>query len=639
MVEMPPPRADRPVATRVARRLDTWKEIAAYLGRDVTTVRRWEKREGLPVHRHLHDKLGSVYGYTNEIDEWSARRRQVLPPDTNPVNRTAQGSASWKIAAAVVLVLLAGTAAIWNLRSRAPRPASVPIALSPPAGTAVNTLAIAPDGERVAFTAAAPNEEPHLWIRRLDTPDMRPLAGTEGAAFPFWSPDGKSVGFFSNRRLKKVIVATGAVEDLASAPDGRGGTWNERGVIIFAPDREGPLLRVQATGRETSPVTTCVPAIVGGHAWPEFLPDGRHFIYTDTRTDPRLYGIYVGDLESGATRRLLTVFSSGTITPDGYLLYSSQGLKARQLDLRTLELVGPEARVLDRVNAQYGIGHKVDVSVARSGLLAIRQATTDRTRLVLKDRQGRELTSFTGAPAYSNPALSPEGTHAWVTTFDPDGDWAISNLWQVDLATGQHSRRTYGRTLDIAPVWSRDSSRVLFASNRRRHLELYEMSASGTGEGDLVPVPDATMIVPENWASDGHYATYSAVDARTKFDIWLLPLTGDRKPVPLVRTKYNEAQSRVSYDGKLVAYTSDESGRFEVWVQTFPTPSSRWQVSTSGGADPHWRADGRELFYVSADRKMMAVPVTPGASPRFGVPTALFAAEIPYIWVEDARNH
>jgi Tol biopolymer transport system component len=638
------------------RRLDAWKEIAQYLGRDVTTVRRWEKREGLPVHRHLHDKLGSVFAYADEIDAWSARRSiqtrpvedpppaaepsaPIAPPAAATISLAVTPARPWTwspvwrvvVATASLAAIVLATSSLWTPRPRArSNPVIRKVAVAPPPGTVVESLAISPDGEQAVLMAGRADGM-RLWIKRLDSTTEEPLAGTEGASFPFWSPDGQHVGFFAGGWLKRIALSTREIHDIALAPNGHGGTWNERGDIVFAPTNDAPLSHVLASGGQLTTVTVLGRGFKEGHAWPEFLPDGRHFLYTDYGSEPDRLGIYVADLGTKTAKRLLPVYSSAGYSRDGFLWFVKGSLMAQPFDLDRLEVKGTAVSVADQVRQRYELGMKSDFSISQSGVVAVRSAGVDQNRLVWIDRRtGKETASIADSPWYANPTLSADGTKLLVTA----GDGATAdNLWLFENTLAGR-RVTFGRW-DSLPVWSAAGDRVIFSS------------ANGLVEQNLidgskpVPVLRAKMgQFPESRSRDGHYMTVTTLARGTRSDIWAWKLDEPREMFPILNTVAQEGQSQISPDGRYLAYVSDASGgRFEVFVQSFPAPTQRWQVSTGGGADPRWVGKGHELTYIAADRRMMAVRTK--LQPQFSFEAArpLFQTQLDEIWLGDTRNH
>ena len=620
------------------RRLDAWKEIASYLGRDVTTVRRWEKREGLPVHRHLHRKLGSVYAYTDEIDAWWRRRSTELSaPDEK--QEAQHGSAGFAISAAVswlVVALLTMTSShVWMPPVRPGNAPVVPVALPAPDGTLADSLALSPDGVTVVF-AASRNGESRLWVRRVESMVSRAIEGTAGATFPFWSPDGTGVGFFAGGRLKRVVVVTGEVVDLAAAPNGRGGTWSERGEIVFSPNDGSALLRISASGGPATAVTSLGHAPVEGHTWPEFLPGGRHLIYTDCTIDRDRYGIYLLDLESGWPSRLVPAYSSGAYLPSGHVLFRNAdgALVAQRLNVATRTAFGLPVVVADRVFSRYGIGHRLDLAVSRSGLIAVRNTDDVQNRLVLIDRASKRVVRTFGSPAFhSNPTLSPDGRQL-LATIVRDLTQPL-NLWRFDIEGGEGSQITSGSPFDIAPVWSSDGGRFIFHSVRDKRAGLYERKVSA-GIDELV-LPASFLQVPESWSRDGRYLTFQKMGQGTRFDVWAWDMA-EKRAFAISAGKANEGNSQISPDGHYIAYTSDESGQFEVYVKPFPSGTGKWLVSSRGGVDPRWRGDGRELYYIATDRMLSALSVTTAPAFTFGKSRPLLDSQAEYLW-QDTRNH
>ena len=620
------------------RRLDAWKEIASYLGRDVTTVRRWEKREGLPIHRHLHRKLGSVYAYSDEIDAWWRRRSTELSaPEAKP--EAQHGSAGFAISAAVswlVVAMLTMTSShTWLPRPGGENPRVYRVALTPPEGTLVDSLALSPDGLDVAF-AASDKTGSSLWIRRVDSRLARRLEGTAGASFPFWAPDGRSLGFFAGGRLKRIAVMTREVVDLASAPNGRGGTWSDQDEIVYAPDDGAALWRVPAAGGPAAALTTLGRETVEGHAWPEFLPGGRQLIYTDYVSDRDRHGVYLLEPETDRKWRIVPGYTSAVYVTTGHLLYANKSgaLVAQRFNPATHVPYGLPVNVADHVVSRYGIGHRVDVSVSRTGVIAARSAEEVQNTLAVTDRAGRVLRTLGPQAFHSNPTLSPDGRQVLATVAtDLAGDF---NLWLFDLNGGAVSRTTSGPTWDWAPVWSTDGQRIIFASRRNKQFGLYEQKL-GAGSDESI-LSAARMQSPDSWSRDGQYLTYQTMGQGSRFDVWAWDLTGERRTFPLLASDANEGHSQISPDGRFVAYTSDESGRFEVYVKPFPSGPGKWLVSSQGGVEPRWRRDGRELYYIAANRKLTAVSVT--TTPEFlrGPATPLFDSQAEYLW-QDTRNH
>ena len=618
------------------RRLDSWKAIAAYLSRDVTTVRRWEKHEGLPVHRHRHVKLGSVHAFTNEIDEWWHNRTLAGPADpTNAPLTAAKDSPASPAAAlvslAVIVVLTGGPAFQIARGGGAVRPAAMRFAVTPPPGVIVESFAISPDGRRAAFAARGPNGV-GLWTHDFDSTTSDLLPGTSGASFPFWSADGHQVAFFAEGRLKRISLTTRETRDLAAAPFGLGGAWNAQGDIIFAADRGAPLMRTSAETGGVTAVTSLGSGYREGHAWPFFLPDGRRILYTDYCADGRRYGVYLKDLQTGTTTRLVAAYSNAAYSPDGFLLYvaNNGSLVARHLDLDRMALSAAPIAVADRV-LQFGdAAFHGDFSVSREGIIAARSAAEERNRLIWADRSGRQIGTIGDGGDLSNPALSSDGKTV-AATVELGGR---SRLWVFDAGTGAGRPLTDGR-IDYAPLWS-SHDRLLFLSVGQKGPAVTERALTGDRDAAVPSAPRAVAL--ESRSRDGRFVTFSRVDANTKFDIWAWRAGDDQTAFPVLAGPANEGQSQLSPDGKFLAYASDESGRFEIYVRSFPDSTWSWRVSLAGGNDPRWRSDGRELFFIGADRKLMAVPISRGTPFRTGTPTPLFDTGVEVLW-QDTRNH
>ncbi len=506
--------------------------------------------------------------------------------------------------------------------------------------------AVSPDGRRIAFSAGRPNARGRLWVRSFEASDAQPLPGTEGGYCPFWSPDSRFLGFFADGKLKKIDVTGGTPQTLSGAPDGDGGTWSREGVILFTTD--GPLHRVPESGGASAPVTR-VDEDLGdlGHSWPIFLPDGRHFLYlrflgrTGDGSNP--YGLVLGSLDSKDEKQLLRVRANVAYAPAtdgssaGHLLYlQARVLVARPFDARRLEFTGEAFPIAEQVQL-FGAGSTAVFSVSANGLLAYQPgAGGEPSELVWFDRGGRRLEAL-GEPAnYNHPRISHDGRRVVFVVTDtqsPDTD-----LWLYDLARRAKTRFTFGPAVNIFPVWSPDDSRIVFASNRRVMADLYQRATSGSGADELLLDSKTSFRWPTDWSPDGQIAFQSRdTKAKTAVDVGFVS-GPDRKAVTLLGTPFDERSPEFSPDGRWLAYASNESGRFEIYVQPFPGPGQKWQVSTGGGAYPRWKRDGKEIFFLKLPEKtLMAAEVKPGPTFEVGEPKALFQTQVK--WIDFGRQY
>jgi len=485
---------------------------------------------------------------------------------------------------------------------------------------------ISPDGLRLVYVAIGADGKRLLWTRALDSLTAQPLPGTEDAANPFWSPDGRFVGFFAaGSKLKKIEVTGGPTQTLADAQGSLGGTWNHDGVIVFAKAPEGILYRVSAAGGTPTPITTLDESRKQtAHLWPYFLPDGRHFLYLARSVQRENTGIYVGALDSKEQKLLVNADSSPVYAQPGFLLFvRERTLMAQHFDADKLQLSGEPFSVVEQ-SGYNPVNGRAYFSVSQTGVLVFLNSDSPGTQLGWVDRGGKQLATIGTTAVDNGLRLSPDGKRLAVSRLDPQVGSA--DIWLIDLARNTPSRFTFDSANDTAPVWSPDGSRIAFASNRDTVPHIYQKPSNGTGNDELLfKASDPTG--PHDWSPDGRFILFGLLSPKTNVDLWLLPLFGDQKPAPFLQTEFTENQGRFSPDGRWVAYTSNESGPYQVYVQSFPTSGGKWQVSTAGGAQPQWRHDGKELFYLSPDRKIMAVEVN-AAGPTFvpGVPKPLFEA-------------
>jgi serine/threonine protein kinase len=523
---------------------------------------------------------------------------------------------AWTLVATAVMILLAlSIATLRSLRERPDNADLMRFEIPTPHTAQPLHFALSPDGSRLVFVASGDGPS-RLWLRPLDSVSAQPLAGTEGGEYPFWSPDSRSIGFFAAAKLKRLDIAGGVPQILADAASGRGAAWAADGTILFAPSNASPLWRVPASGGQAT-VVTKVPR--GSHRLPQFLPDGRHYLFF--AQDPDSQGIYLGSLDGGDPKRLVSAVAAGAYAEPGFLVFLQQSaLVARRLNLATGTLEGDPVTVADGIDydASFNVG---GFSVAKARLV-YRLGGQERRQLTWFDRTGKPLGTIgdSDASGLLGPALSPDGRRvAVMRNLESNTD-----LWLIDLLRGGTTRFTFDPANDQMPVWSPDGGLIAFMSNRKGIYDLYVKPSSGGGTDSLI-LASSSVKAPTDWSRDGRFLLFQYADPQTGWDLGALPMTGERKPIPLVKTPFEERTGQFSPDGRWIAYQSNESGRFEIYVQPFPGPGGKWPVSTAGGTDPRWRADGGELFFVAPDATLMAVRVhASGATFDAEAPTALF---------------
>jgi Tol biopolymer transport system component len=485
-------------------------------------------------------------------------------------------------------------------------------------------LAISPDGQQLVAAPTFGGLAP-LWLRLLGSTSGRTLPGTEGATFPFWSPDGKSIGFFADQKLKRIDVEGEAIEIVTDAQQPRGGAWQADGTILFAPNAIGPLFRVPATGGQPT-IATHLEKGQNDHRAPFILPDGRHFLYY-ARGTPQARGVYVARLDGSESRRLLDADAQAVYAASGHLLFVRQGdLLAQPFDAPRLALNG----VAFRMSGQVSVNPRVSLaslSTSAAGAIAYGTGSIRRTQFTWFDRSGKRLETL-GAPdktPSADPALSPDGREVAFSSVVGGNE----DVWLMDMH-GAMSRFTSDPAPDVDPIWSSDGHQILFRSARNGSWGIYSRSLSDGLEQVLLHSPREMQefIYPSDVSADGHFLLYTK-SAGSAFDLWYVPLVGDRTPHPFVQTTFDERDGQFSPDSKWIAYQSNESGHDEIYLKPFPGPGDRIQVSAGGGQQVRWGPRGTELFYVAADQRMTSVPVTFAASGAavLGRPVALFRTE------------
>jgi Tol biopolymer transport system component len=526
------------------------------------------------------------------------------------------------VALAGALAGAVGTGAL--RRDAAPKPAGDPVqfAIPPPENSVygqglVAAFAISPDGRHIVFVASTATG-PRLFDRALGSLVERPLPGTEFGNYPFWSPDGRSVGFFTPGKLKIVPIAGGLPITLCDAPSGRGGTWNADDTILFAASTTGPLSRVNASGGAPAPATTIDAARrETTHRWPQFLPDGRHFLFVAVPGDGRPSEVRVGSLDATDTKTILAGDSLTMYAAGQLFFWRDGGVMAQPFDLTSRELKGTPVRVAEPVGQQFGY---VSLSVSPGLMAFIRGNVRGISQLTWRSRSGALLSTVGDPGEYFNVALSPDEKRLAVSKVS--GTPENRDIWTIDLERKTSARLTFNPGVDILPLWSHDGTRILFTSPRTGAIGLYQKNADTSGSEELVLTLDEASNGMD-WSRDGHIAYYTQAQA-TGRDIWILPPGGGRKPEPYAQSPSNEDHPAFSPDSRWIAYSSDESGREEVYVQSFPANGGKVLVSRNGGTQPLWRGDGRELFFIAPDGTMTAASIDASHGLQTSEPHALF---------------
>jgi eukaryotic-like serine/threonine-protein kinase len=598
----------------------------------------------------LRTRLNSYYEAEGKADEIQiglpkggyvpefAERRPVSSPrkERHPVLLVACG---------VLLGLVAAVPALLYLRRTPASNDTLSFSIPPPRGAVIESSVISPDGRRVAFTAVFGGTK-RIWVRALDSIAPSALEGTEDASYPFWSPDGRSLGFFSRGKLKRIDISGGPPQVLCEIGISFGGTWGSGEVILFPP-QYGALSQVAATGGTPKPVLA-LDSSRGefSQQFPQFLPDGRHFLYFVPGRRPGESSIRAGSLDSKSSKLLLNADAIGVYAPAldgqlGSLLFVYRGaLMAQSFDPQRLELSGERTVVSGEI--WYADG-KADVSASANGVLAYQTASRKDQQLSWFDREGKLLETVGPVNDYGAWSLSPDETRVAMTEVDPSGRGAA--IWIMDLTRQVPNRLTDEFPRKFLPIWSPDGSEVLFSAlATRQDMSLQRQALNGRTSVTVLEATPGPKF-PTDWSSDGRFITYftPGPDFR-KLNIWIMPLDGSsprQPPRPFLPGPYSEdsayfSPSNAGESPRWIAYTSDETGRDEVHVRNLPAGDRQWRISSDGGRQPHWRRDGRELFYLTQDGTLMAVELKSNAAKDgalfdFGPPRALFRTGVrPY---------
>jgi DNA-binding winged helix-turn-helix (wHTH) protein/Tol biopolymer transport system component len=563
-----------------------------------------------------------------DVDKGTVAPRTVVTP--SPATRRSL----WIAVPLGILVLLGLVmVARWAAAPAATRSSPLRLNVDAPAGTRLLSAVVSPDGRELALVAEdIRSRAVRLWVRPLDAGMAKTLDGTDGAAHPFWSPDSQSIAFFANRTLKRVAATGGTIQTIAPiiGLTASGGTWGPNGTILFAHFRSGVNV-VPAAGGDTKPLTTLdAQAGEAAHRWPSFLPDGRHFLYSVVAASPARTGTYLASIDAPTGTRILAD-SGATYAPPGYLVFvRERALMAQAFDPGTFKVIGQPVVLAGEVTEPV-VTNSAAISASSSGLLTYTAVTsnaaTRRMRLVWFNRTGQQVGEVSAPTSLTNPTLSPDGRRLLA------GSGA--DVWLIDLDRGVSTRLVAGNT----PLLSPDGDQIAFTSGGEGGTVDIHLRALADGAKDRRLVHSAEHKIVNDWTRDGRYLIYSITTARTGVDLWAVPTAGPPEPFPLVVTPASEFEAQVSPDGRWLAYASDESGVWEVYVQAFPGGGGKLAVSTGGGSEPQWRHDGRELYYLSADLTLQAVEILPGPQLQIKRAVALFRAPVPVSELNARRNH
>jgi eukaryotic-like serine/threonine-protein kinase len=534
----------------------------------------------------------------------------LLPPRFWTTATFAWIVASLAVAGAVVLAFV-------HFRETPRANNTVRFQVAPPETSVITSFAVSPDGRYLAFISGQGGRQ--LWVRPVDSLDARALPGTDGASPAasqiFWSPDSRFIGFVAQGKLKKVSVNGGPPQSLADADSRTRATWGREGVILFSAGPLSPIQRVPEAGGVSVAMTK--PAPGENHFTPQFLPDGRRFLYYVSGGKPESNGVYVSSLEDSAQpMRLLPDASTARYAPpptsggSGHLLFVREAtLMAQPFDPETLQLTGEVFPVAEPV---------IEFAVSESGELAYMSgATAARQELVWVDRSGKQIETAGPPGDYGNFRLSPDEKSIVFNRIEFQAGNA--DIWVLDMTRSVPSRISFDPGVDNLPIWSHDGLRILWPSNRSGRFDLYIKAATGAGQDELFIKMGTPRGWGTDWSRDGRFVLYQRPSEKGDADLWIAPQYpersgGEQKPVPYLQSPFNEENAVFSPDGRWIAYVSDESGRQEVYVQAFPLTNEKDRISSGGGTDPAWRGDGNELFYLAADRNLMAVPVRASAT-------------------------
>ena len=536
--------------------------------------------------------------------------------------RKSREALAWGLAAAAVVVA-AGLGAVQIARRPEPKQVVRFHAEVPPRVTNTSWPRVSPDGRWLAFLADDSTGVRRIWLRPIDAFGAYALPGTETPGRPFWSPDGKSLAYIADNKLRRISVGGGPAVTVGDAR-GSDGSWGKDYVLFDGSNNDS--IQAIPVGGGAARAASRIDRTNGetGNAWPYFLPDGKHFLYVGLVTGGRPSIIKLGSIGSLESRVLGTTDGRVEYAPPGYLVFTRDGtLMAQPFDLRRLAVRGDAVPIGERVTIGLTSG---EFSVSPRGVLAYRTSESQKSRLVWLDRTGKVLDESCPPGIYTDFGLSPDQRQAAVAVWEENGNQG--DVWIRDFTRGVLTRLTFCGATAVWPVWSPDGGKIAYATNGSGDFRTFIQSLTGPGQIDSLAHQRSDNEGPADWSRDGRYLLIDRSNTYSTWDIVVQSFDGDRTVKPVVATKFVERQARFSPDGQWIAYSSDESGRREIYLQAFPGPGRKLQVSTAGGTMPSWRADGRELYFRGPEQILMAVPIQLGPSPEIGTPARLFRMPI-----------